>query len=97
MYLYFLLTKFVLVYSQWYVGEEKHQSTTSIDTEDVSKPNPATSPIECILKCQRKLKKGFFVKERNECFCVEDRNEQIASQHHEPSMEGVFHKEHMVS
>ena len=96
MYLYFLLTKFVLVYCQWYVGEEKQQSTTSIDTEDASKPIPATSPIQCILKCQRKCKKGYFVKERNECFCVSSENVQIAPQHHQEPMEGLLYEEHVV-
>ena len=76
------------------MGEEKQQTTTSIDTENVPKPILATSPIECILKCQRKLKRSFFVEERNECFCVEDEKEVILD--HQTPVDGVLYKQHQV-
>eukprot|EP00111_Clytia_hemisphaerica_P019709 TCONS_00058171-protein len=94
MHLYLLLSKFVFVYSQWYVGEEKQQTLTSIVTEDASKPVPAQSPIQCVLKCRRKQKKSFFVKAKNECFCVEEENRGFGTDQ-ESSIEGMLYKEHM--
>ena len=82
-----LFTQMALVYCQWYVGEEKQ--TTSIDTENASILVPATSSIECILKCQRKLKNGLFVKEKGQCFCVSE------EEHAFPR--GVLYEPHMVS
>ena len=75
-----LSTHFHLVYCQWYVGEEKQQTTTSIDTEDASKPIPATSQIQCVLRCQRDLRNGYFVKDKGQCFClVDEGNDPIFS------------------
>ena len=72
-----IISNLCLVYSQWQVGEEKQQITTSIDTEDVSKPIPAQSPTQCILKCQRKLKEGYYVKEKSQCFCLDEADQTI--------------------
>ena len=72
-----ILSSLCLVYSQWHLGEEKEQTTTSYDTEDVSKPIPAQSPTQCILKCQRKLKEGYYVEEKSQCFCLEDADQAI--------------------
>ncbi|XP_066910228.1 uncharacterized protein [Clytia hemisphaerica] len=91
MHLYILLSKLVLVYSQWYIGKEKQHNTTSAD--DTSKPVVATSPIECALKCQRKSKLSFFVEEEKQCFCVNDENEEINSNHQTP-VDGALYKEH---
>ena len=77
MQLYLLMSKVVLVYSQWYLGEEKQQRTTSIDRNDASKPFPGTSPIQCVLKCQMKLKQGFFVEQEKQCFCVDDEKKSL--------------------
>ena len=92
-----LLTVLItLVYCQWYVSEEKQQTTTSIDTEDASKPIPATSPIQCILKCQRKWMDGFFVEERNECFCVLKEDDVLLSNEDGEDLAGKFYKENEV-
>ena len=72
-----ILSSLCLVYSQWHLGEEKEQTTTSYDTEDVSKPIPAQSPTQCILKCQRKLKEGYYVEEESQCFCLDEADQAI--------------------
>ena len=74
-----LLTQATVVYSQWYFGEEKQQTTTSIDTKDASKPIPVTSPVECILKCQRKLRESYYVEDKGQCFCLESEDQRIFS------------------
>ncbi|XP_066916651.1 uncharacterized protein [Clytia hemisphaerica] len=72
-------TRLFFVYSQWYLGEEKQQITTNLDTENASRPIPAKSPTECILKCQRKLRKSYFVKDKEQCFCLKEENDSIFS------------------
>ena len=74
-----LITQAAVVYSEWHVGEEKQQTTTSIDTEDASKPIPATSPVECILECQRKKRESFYVEDKGQCFCLESEDQKIFS------------------
>ena len=96
MHLYFLLSKFVLVHSQWFLGEEKQQTTTNSDTMDASKLISATSPTQCVLKCQRKLKKGFFVEEKKQCFCLNSENEMIFS-HHQTTVDGMLYEKHEVN
>ena len=86
-----LLTQATVVYSQWYFGEEKQQTTTSIDTEDASKPIPATSSIECILECQQRLRASYFVEDTNQCFCVLSENDTLISKEGE-TLDGVFYQ-----
>ena len=88
------LTQVIVVYSyKCYVGEERQQTTTSIATADASKPISATSSIQCILKCKRKLMDGYFVKERSECFCSKSENQEIFS---DENSDGIFIQEHEV-
>ena len=94
MFLIILLPQFCFVYSQWFSGEDKQQTTTSIDTENASKPIPATSPIQCILKCKRKWMNGFFVGERNECFCLKSEDQKIFS---DENSDGIYIQEHEVT
>ena len=73
-----ILSNLCFVYCQWYLGEEKQQATTtSIDTEDSSKSIPAQSPTQCVLKCQRHLKEGYYVKQKGQCFCLKDEEQRI--------------------
>ena len=88
---FIFLTKIAFVYSQWYFGEEKQQTTTSIDTEDASKPVPATSSIECVLECQRKLRASYYVEDTNQCYCVLSENDKLSSNQNE-TLDGVFYK-----
>ena len=93
-FLIWFLTKIALVYCQWYVGEEKQQTATSIDTEDASKPIPATSPIQCVLKCQRSLRKSYFVADKGQCFCLKIEDQNILSNE---KVDGIFYKPTIVS
>ena len=94
-FLIWLLTKIALLYCQWYVGEEKQQTTTRIDTEDVSKPIPATSPIQCVLKCQRSLRRSYFVADKGQCFCLKIEDQKIFLNEKEVSV--IFYKPTIVS
>ena len=67
-----------MVYSQWYTGEEK-QILTIVDPLYASKPIPATSPIQCTLKCHRRLRASYFVKDTNQCYCVLSENDYLVS------------------
>eukprot|EP00111_Clytia_hemisphaerica_P008979 TCONS_00026296-protein len=82
--------KLCFVYSHWYSGEEKQQPTTSIDSESSVKPIVVTSPIECVLKCQRKLRKSYYDEEKGQCFCIENTEQLIYSK--EESV-GIFYQE----
>ena len=93
MFFVLILTKIPLVYSQWYLGEEKQQTTTSIDTEDASKPFPSTSSTQCILKCEIKGMKSFYVADRKECFCLKNETQEILSAD-APKMNGMIYKNH---
>ena len=77
--LYVYFTQLYVVYTQWYEQEVKQQTTTSVDTQDASKPIPARSPIECVLKCQRKLQEGYFIEEKRQCFCLNNKEQKIFS------------------
>eukprot|EP00111_Clytia_hemisphaerica_P017613 TCONS_00052115-protein len=87
-----ILTNIVLVQSQWYLGEEKQQNTTNLDTKDASKPVLVTSPVECILKCKRKGMDNFYVKDKNECFCLKSQDQAINSDGE--SMQGIVYKQY---
>ena len=74
-----------VVYSNWHSGEIKQQQTTSIvDKEDSSKPFPATSPVECILECQRKLRESYYVEEKGQCFCLKSAEQQMGYSRNSP-------------
>ena len=87
-----LLQQPMLVYSQWYLGEEKE--LTSDDTEDLSTPIPATSPIECILECQRKLRGGYYMEDTNQCFCLKSEMQKIYSKQ---NIDGILYRQEKVS
>uniref|UniRef100_A0A7M5X5Z3 Uncharacterized protein n=2 Tax=Clytia hemisphaerica TaxID=252671 RepID=A0A7M5X5Z3_9CNID len=70
-------TQLVVVYSQWYPGKENQFSTTTDPTVYASKPVPAKSAIQCVLKCQRKLRASYFVENTNQCFCVLSENDKL--------------------
>eukprot|EP00111_Clytia_hemisphaerica_P022968 TCONS_00067604-protein len=81
-----ILSNFCLVYSKWYLGEAKQPKTARVDaedaskrvdTEDASKHVLAHSPTECILKCKRQLKKGFYVEKKSQCFCLKNEEQKI--------------------
>ncbi|XP_066918516.1 uncharacterized protein [Clytia hemisphaerica] len=88
-FLIWFLTNITLVYSQWFSGEEKLQATTNTDKEDVSKPFQATSPIQCILKCQRRSREGYFVENKEQCFCLKSEDQKILS---DEKVNGIFYK-----
>lgn len=92
MIIFILLLQPMLVYSQWYLGEEKE--LTSDDAEDLSTPIPATSPIECILECQRKLRESFYVEDRNQCFCLKSEMQKIYSKQ---KNDGILYRQEKVS
>uniref|UniRef100_A0A7M5WK27 Uncharacterized protein n=1 Tax=Clytia hemisphaerica TaxID=252671 RepID=A0A7M5WK27_9CNID len=60
MYLIVFVCQLCFVYSNWYSGEEKQQTTTHLDTEEASKPISTSSPIECILECQKTVKESYY-------------------------------------
>ena len=60
------LTQIAFVYAKWYTREE---TEGNVDTTKESNVISARSPIECTLKCQRKLMKSFYVQEREQCYC----------------------------
>eukprot|EP00111_Clytia_hemisphaerica_P001987 TCONS_00005600-protein len=92
MWYFLLLTKVAFVYSQWYLGEEKQQTTTNIDVEDASKPVPTKSAIQCILKCQRRLRASYFVENTNQCFCVLSKNDKLVSNEN-GTLNGTFYEQ----
>ena len=93
--LYVHFTHIILAYAQWYEKEVKQQTTTSIYTQDASKSIPARSPIECVLKCQRKLQEGYFIEEKRQCFCLNNKEQKIFSDEIQ-SVDGAFYQEHRV-
>ncbi|XP_066918732.1 uncharacterized protein [Clytia hemisphaerica] len=90
--IYIFLTQITLVYSQWFVGEEKQQTTTSNHTEDASKPFPVVSPVECILECQKVLTYGYFVDTTKTCFCMKNKDQKIFSIEDE-NLNGTFYQQ----
>ena len=96
MYLTLLFTQIILAYAQWYEKEVKQKTTTSIDTEDASKPIPARSSIECVLKCQRKLQEGYFIEEKKQCFCLLNEEQELFLEEIQ-TVDGALYKEHRVS
>ena len=93
--LYVYFTQLYVVYTQWYEQEVKQQTTTSVDTQDASKPIPARSPIECVLKCQRKLQDGYFVEEKQQCYCLQSKEQELFSDEIE-SIDGALYQTHRV-
>ncbi|XP_066929606.1 uncharacterized protein [Clytia hemisphaerica] len=89
----------ILVYAQWYEKNLINQpKTTSIDTKDASKPVPARSPIECVLKCKRKLQKGYFIERKQLCFCFQSKEQELLLDDENENLDGASfqeHKEHM--
>ena len=93
-----LFAKFVFVYSQWYEKEPGGQTIKFNDTEDATKPIPARSPTECILKCQQISMDGYFIGVKEQCFCLLDKNDVLfSSEDEKKEMEGHLFVEHRVS
>ena len=88
MYFVVLVCQLCFVYSKWYLGEKKQQTTTSIDTKDASKPVPVTSSIECILECQKTFKGSYYVEKGNQCFCLKSETQKVFSG---KKVEGIFY------
>ncbi|XP_066919733.1 uncharacterized protein [Clytia hemisphaerica] len=99
MYLAVFFTQIILVYPQWYEKDLTNQpKTTSIDTKDDSKPVPARSPIECVLKCKRNLQQGYFIEEKQLCFCFQSKEQELFSDDENENLDGASfqeHREHM--
>ncbi|XP_066910072.1 uncharacterized protein [Clytia hemisphaerica] len=88
MYLIVFVCQLCFVYSNWYSGEEKQQTTIHLDTEEASKPISTSSPIECILECQKTVKESYYVEKENQCFCLKNEDQKIFSR---KKAEGIFY------
>uniref|UniRef100_A0A7M5WQ49 Uncharacterized protein n=2 Tax=Clytia hemisphaerica TaxID=252671 RepID=A0A7M5WQ49_9CNID len=99
MHLAVFLTQVIVIYAQWYEKDLTNQpTTTSIDTKDASKPVPARSPIECVLKCKRNLQESYFVEEKQLCFCFQSKEQDLFPDDENENLDGASfqeHKEHM--
>ena len=83
----FLLNRFLAVQCQWY--EVKQHQIETLGNELASKPLPARSSTECILKCRIKCMESFFVAKEKQCYCL--------SSHEMPNFEaeGVLLRENL--
>ncbi|XP_066932885.1 uncharacterized protein [Clytia hemisphaerica] len=84
MYSSIFLTQMALVYARWYTQEE---TEGNVGTTTKSNIISARSPIECTLKCQRKMQKSFYVPEKEQCHCMR-------SWEHDAGSDGVMFEEH---
>ena len=98
MYFAVFLSQIALIQTQWYEGQNFEKTTTNIETGsgEVSKPVSASSPIECVLRCQRQFMDGYFVEEKQQCFCLLNKDQKIFSQDENEEQNGVLIEEHMV-
>ena len=85
-------TQIALAYSNWHSGGEKQPTRSSNETEDASKPIPATSPVQCILECRKEEKNGYFVNTTDTCFCMKNEDQRIFSTE-DKNLNGIFYKE----
>ena len=93
------LTHIALVYGQcnWYKGTRENRTTTTDDKEISSRPIPARSEIECVLKCRRRKNgKSFYAAKEEECYCMNYEDKKLFDDNKD-NVEGELLKRHNVS